>query len=51
MSPNETLFLESTNELQIRDISASDLVQFQLLDFPGNFDFADQKSKITPERI
>jgi len=51
MSPHETLFLESTNEVRNRDISTSALVQFQLLDFPGNFDFFGKKSKITPERI
>jgi predicted GTPase len=51
MSPHETLFLESTNEVRNRDISTSALVQFQLLDFPGNFDFFDKKSKITPEKI
>lgn len=51
MSPHETLFLESTNEVRIRDISTSSLVHFQLLDFPGNFDFFDKKSKITPEKI
>lgn len=51
MSPHETLFLESTNEVRNRDISTSALVQFQLLDFPGNFDFFGKKSKITPEKI
>jgi len=51
MSPHETLFLESTNEIRNRDISTSALVQFQLLDFPGNFDFFEKKSKITPEKI
>jgi len=54
MSPHETLFLEQTNEVLIRDISTSALVQFQLVDFPGNFDFSnyDKKSqKLTPEKI
>jgi len=51
MSPHETLFLESTNEVRIRDISTSTLVHLQLLDFPGNFDFFDKKSQITPEKI
>jgi hypothetical protein len=51
MSPHETLFLESTNDVRIKDISTSALVQFQLLDFPGNFDFSDKKSKITPDKI
>jgi Ras-related GTP-binding protein C/D len=51
MSPHETLFLESTNEIRVRDINTSALVQFQLLDFPGNFDFNDKKSRVKPELI
>lgn len=51
MSPHETLFLESTNHIRIRDIATSALVQFQLLDFPGNYDFSDKKSSVTPEKI
>jgi len=51
MSPHETLFLESTNDIRVKEISTSALVQFQLLDFPGNFDFTDKKSKITPDII
>jgi Ras-related GTP-binding protein C/D len=51
MSAHETLFLESTNEIRNRDISTSALVQFQLLDFPGNFDFQQKSSKITPDKI
>eukprot|EP00457_Paulinella_chromatophora_P007566 gb/GEZN01007589.1/.p1 GENE.gb/GEZN01007589.1/~~gb/GEZN01007589.1/.p1 ORF type:complete len:411 (+),score=68.38 gb/GEZN01007589.1/:52-1284(+) len=53
MSPHEVWFLEPTAELEIIDISTSALVQFQLLDFPGNFDFEDQKSqtKYTPGAI
>ena len=52
MSPHETLFLESTNDIRLRDIHTSALVQFQLLDFPGHYDFSDsRKSGITPERV
>ena len=52
MSPHETLFLESTNDIRLRDINTSALVQFQLLDFPGHYDFSDaRKSGVTPERI
>eukprot|EP00808_Paulinella_micropora_P014762 g37663.t1 len=53
MSPHEVWFLEPTAELEIIDISTSALVQFQLLDFPGNFDFEDQKgqTKYTPNAI
>jgi Ras-related GTP-binding protein C/D len=50
-SPHETLFLESTNDIRLRDISTSALVQFQLLDFPGHFDFDRKSSAVTPERI
>ena len=50
-SPHETLFLESTNDIRLRDISTSALVQFQLLDFPGHFDFSDRKSRVSAERV
>mmetsp|Transcript_43857 Transcript_43857/g.110571 ORF Transcript_43857/g.110571 Transcript_43857/m.110571 type:complete len:363 (+) Transcript_43857:202-1290(+) len=41
MSPNETLFLESTSKLVKSDISNSSFVQFQIWDFPGQLDFFD----------
>nr|CAG4651933.1 EOG090X08AZ [Triops cancriformis] len=41
MSPNETLFLESTNKIVKDDISNSSFVQFQIWDFPGQMDFFD----------
>ncbi|XP_035765232.1 ras-related GTP binding Cb [Neolamprologus brichardi] len=41
MSPNETLFLESTNKLYKDDISGSSFVNFQIWDFPGQVDFFD----------
>ncbi|CAL7943538.1 unnamed protein product [Xylocopa violacea] len=41
MSPNETLFLESTNKIIKDDISNSSFVQFQIWDFPGQIDFFD----------
>lgn len=41
MSPNETLFLESTNKVIKSDISNSSFVQFQIWDFPGQIDFFD----------
>jgi len=41
MSPNETLFLESTNKIVKDDISNSTFVQFQIWDFPGQIDFFD----------
>jgi len=41
MSPNETLFLESTNKIVKTDIANSSFVQFQVWDFPGQLDFFD----------
>lgn len=41
MSPNETLFLESTNKIIKDDINNSSFVQFQIWDFPGQIDFFD----------
>lgn len=41
MSPNETLFLESTNKIYKDDISSTSFVQFQIWDFPGQVDFFD----------
>lgn len=53
MSPHETLFLESTNQVRVKDIATSALVQFQLLDFPGNFDpkFESKNSKMSADTI
>ncbi|XP_065830023.1 ras-related GTP-binding protein C-like isoform X2 [Oscarella lobularis] len=39
MSPNETLFLESTNKIVKDVIQNSSFVQFQIWDFPGQIDF------------
>lgn len=41
MSPNETLFLESTNKIVKDDISNSSFVQFQIWDLPGHIDYFD----------
>lgn len=41
MSPNETLFLESTSKITKDEISNSSFVQFQVWDFPGQIDFFD----------
>ncbi|XP_042295558.1 ras-related GTP-binding protein C [Sceloporus undulatus] len=41
MSPNETLFLESTNKIYKDDVSNSSFVNFQIWDFPGQMDFFD----------
>ena len=39
MSPHETLFLESTHNLDIKYIANNAFVQFQIWDFPGDFNF------------
>lgn len=41
MSPNETLFLESTAKLVKNDVSSSSFIQFQIWDFPGQLNFFD----------
>eukprot|EP01006_Ploeotia_vitrea_P030837 TRINITY_DN63158_c0_g1_i1.p1 TRINITY_DN63158_c0_g1~~TRINITY_DN63158_c0_g1_i1.p1 ORF type:complete len:338 (-),score=200.03 TRINITY_DN63158_c0_g1_i1:37-1050(-) len=41
MSPHETLFLENTNTVRIKEINNNQLVHLQILDFPGNYSFAD----------
>mmetsp|Transcript_15545 Transcript_15545/g.26760 ORF Transcript_15545/g.26760 Transcript_15545/m.26760 type:complete len:363 (-) Transcript_15545:48-1136(-) len=41
MSPNETLFLESTSKIVKNDIANSSFVQLQIWDFPGQLDFFD----------
>ncbi|KAL5515759.1 hypothetical protein EMCRGX_G000975 [Ephydatia muelleri] len=41
LSPNETLFLESTSKVVKDDINNSSFVQFQIWDFPGQIDFFD----------
>lgn len=41
MSPNETLFLESTSKIVKDEISNSSFVQFQIWDFPGQVDCFD----------
>jgi len=39
MSPHETLFLEATNNLDIKFIANNSFVQFQIWDLPGDYDF------------
>jgi len=41
MSPNETLFLESTSKLIKSDISNNSFVQFHIWDFPGQLNMFD----------
>lgn len=41
MSPNETLFLESTNKIAKEEIANSSFVQFQIWDLPGQMDVLD----------
>ncbi|CAM9275522.1 unnamed protein product, partial [Phaeothamnion confervicola] len=42
MSPHETLFLESTNALDIKYVANN--AYFQIWDFPGDFDFRGELS-------
>lgn len=42
MSPNETLFLESTNRISKDEISTSSFVSFSIWNFPGQMDSFDQ---------
>ena len=44
MSPNETLFLESTNAIHKENVSNSSFVQFAVWDFPGIEKKLDQES-------
>eukprot|EP00041_Stephanoeca_diplocostata_P012875 m.217352 g.217352 ORF g.217352 m.217352 type:complete len:356 (-) comp19123_c0_seq1:238-1305(-) len=41
MSPNETLFLESTSKIVKDDIANTSFVQFEIWDFPGQIDYFD----------
>lgn len=43
MSPHETLFLEGTNSLDIKYIANNSFVQFQIWDFPGDYDFKGKR--------
>lgn len=44
MSPNETLFLESTNRISKDEISTSSFIKFEIYNFPGQMDFFNQNS-------
>ncbi|KAG5185866.1 Gtr1/RagA G protein conserved region-domain-containing protein [Tribonema minus] len=44
MSPHETLFLESTNALDIKYVANNAFVQFQIWDFPGDVDLRGELS-------
>ncbi|CAB1350831.1 unnamed protein product [Coregonus sp. 'balchen'] len=46
MSPNETLFLESTNKIYKDDISSSSFVNFQIWDFPGQDDYVEALGRL-----
>merc|ERR1711964_449240 len=43
MSPNETLFLESTNAIHKENVFNCSFVQFAVWDFPGQIDFLDEE--------
>jgi len=42
MSPNETLFLESTSRISRDEILTSSFIAFSIYNFPGQLDFMDQ---------
>eukprot|EP01121_Diplochlamys_sp_Union-15-3_P014543 TRINITY_DN4639_c0_g1_i1.p1 TRINITY_DN4639_c0_g1~~TRINITY_DN4639_c0_g1_i1.p1 ORF type:complete len:388 (-),score=74.01 TRINITY_DN4639_c0_g1_i1:21-1142(-) len=44
MSANETLYLEPTNKIIKSDISTSSFMQFQIWDFPGDFDWTQDQT-------
>lgn len=44
MSPNETLFLETSNKIVKENIRNSAFVDFELWDLPGQTDFFDPNS-------
>lgn len=50
MSPHETLFLESTADVRVREVRNNPLVDLQILDFPGGFDFSEEDD-IDPEKV
>lgn len=41
MSPNETLFLESTAKIFKDDVSSDSFINFQIWDIPGQIDYFD----------
>ena len=49
VSPHETLFLDPTASIDVRDISNNVYVQLKVIDFPGEYDFTDKK--VTPEAV
>ncbi|KAI2801745.1 hypothetical protein BLOT_009562, partial [Blomia tropicalis] len=48
MSPNETLFLESTNKIVKEDISNNSFVSFTIWDFPGQIDIFEREFDFDP---
>lgn len=51
MSPNETLFLETTNQIVKEDVVNSSFVKFSIWDFPGQIDFFDAAQMIESENL
>jgi Ras-related GTP-binding protein C/D len=41
MSPNETLFLESTTSVQKDEVHHSHFLSFDIIDFPGQLEYFD----------
>lgn len=46
MSPHETLFLESTQKLDIKTIAHNSLIQFKICDFPGIHTFDERDDSL-----
>ena len=51
MTPHETLFLEQTNDIRIRDVSTSQLIQLRIVDFPGSYNFRSASASVTAEAV
>ena len=48
MPPHETFFMEGTNSLDIKYVANNALVQFQIWDFPGDFEFLSAQQPPLP---
>lgn len=51
MSPHETLFLEPNADVAMRDLTLNPLLQLQVLDFPGSFDFGEEADEIDIPKV
>jgi len=55
LSPHETLFLESTNDVRVKEVvNNAPLLSLQIFDFPGNFDFSEEEedaADVDPDKV